>query len=65
MAAEHRHPAAVVQPDQGAIARAEKMELPVIGWQDGIACDRERPAVRQQEAVASLEQYRLATPRNW
>src|SRR5271154_3279049 len=59
MAAEHRDSAIVVQPDQRAIAGAEKMALPVVGWQDRIACDPERPAAGQKEAVALLEKLRL------
>src|SRR5580658_6292558 len=59
MAAEHRDPAAVIQFDQFAFAGAEKMALPIIGWQRQIACDSEWPAARQQEAVALLEKHRL------
>ena len=62
MAAEHRDPAAVVQFDQLAVAGAEKMALPILGRQGQIACDSERPAARQQEAVALLEKHRLASP---
>src|SRR5271166_1270394 len=61
MAAEHRDPAAAVQLDQRALARAEKVTLPIIGWQGRIACDLERPAVWQQEAVALLEKHWLAS----
>src|SRR5271168_3900936 len=59
--AKHRDPAAIVQLGQRALAGAEKNALPIIGWQKRIACDPERPAVWQQDAVALLEKYRLAS----
>ena len=64
MAAKHRDPAAVVQPDQRAIAGAEKMAQPIIGRQGQIACDSERQAVWQEEAVAPLEKHRLISTLN-
>ena len=62
MAAEHRHPAAVVQLDQRAFWSSRKWRFQSSGGRAGSLASSKRRAVGQQEVVALLEKHRLASP---